>query len=112
MSASPASDVFRAVADPTRRAILDRLRAGESTVTDLAGPFDMTQPAISQHLRVLLDAGLVDAEWSGRQRVYRLNAQPLRGVFEWAALYRDLFFDPAGHAWRMTTRGGRTRKRR
>ena len=111
MSALPAVDVFRAVADPTRRAILDRLRAGESTVTDLAGPFDMTQPAISQHLRILLDAGLVDAEWSGRQRLYRLHAPPLRAVFEWAGMYRDLFFDPAGHAWRITRRGG-SRKRR
>ena len=103
--------VFRAVSDPTRRAILDRLREGESSVTDLAGPFDMTQPAISQHLRVLLDAGLVEAEWLGRQRVYRLNARPLREVFDWAGLYRDLFFDPAGHAWRITSRGARPRKR-
>jgi len=93
--------VFRAVADPTRRAMLDRLRTGELTASDLAEPFDMSQPAVSQHLRVLLDAGLVDAEQVGRQRVYRLNAEPLRGVFEWSSLYRDLFIDTVGHVWRI-----------
>lgn len=106
------TDVFRAVADPTRRAILDRLRAADLSVTDLAGPFDMTQPAVSQHLRILLDAGLVEAEQIGRQRLYRLNAQPLRAVFEWSALYRRLFIDPAGHAWRMAPRAPAPQKRR
>jgi DNA-binding transcriptional ArsR family regulator len=97
-------DVFRAVADPTRRAILDRLRSDELSVNDLAGPFDMTQPAISQHLRILLDAGLVEAEQVGRQRLYRLNAQPLHAVFEWSDQYRHLFIDPVGHAWRVAAR--------
>jgi DNA-binding transcriptional ArsR family regulator len=108
-------DVFRAVADPTRRALLDRLRDGDSTVTDLADPFDMTQPAVSQHLRVLLDAGLVEAEQAGRQRLYRLNARPLREVFEWSSLYRNLFMDPSGHAWRIAPRApapARKRSRR
>ena len=111
-SAAPAVDVFRAVADPTRRAILDRLRSAELSVNDLAGPFDMTQPAISQHLRVLLDAGLVEAEQVGRQRLYKLNAQPLREIFQWSGLYRDLFIDPAGHAWRITARPRQSRRRR
>jgi DNA-binding transcriptional ArsR family regulator len=115
MTAMTASvDVFRAVADPTRRAILDRLRAGERSVNDIAGPFDMTQPAVSQHLRILLEAGLVEAEWIGRQRLYKLNAQPLRDVFQWSSLYRDLFTDPSGHAWRLSRRtltaSKRTRK--
>jgi DNA-binding transcriptional ArsR family regulator len=108
-------DVFRAVADPTRRAILDRLRTGERSVNDLAGPFEMTQPAVSQHLRILLDAGLVEAEWIGRQRLYKLNPQPLREVFQWSSLYRDLFTDPSGHAWRIATKvaaSKRTRKAR
>ena len=109
-TAVPPVDVFRAVADPTRRAILDRLRAAELSVNDLAGPFDMSQPAISQHLRMLLDAGLVEAEQIGRQRLYRLNAQPLREVFQWSALYRHLFIDPAGHAWRISPRARPTRK--
>ena len=110
-SAGPSVDVFRAVADPTRRTILDRLRSDELSVTDLAGPFDMTQPAVSQHLRILLDAGLVEAEQIGRQRVYKLNAQPLHEVFEWSGQYRHLFIDPVGHAWRITTRSRAPRKR-
>jgi DNA-binding transcriptional ArsR family regulator len=101
MEAAETVDVFRAIADPTRRAMLDRLRAGDLSVSDLAGPFDMTQPAVSQHLRILRDAGLVRAEQVGRQRVYRLNARPLREVLDWASLYRNLFTDPAGHAWRV-----------
>jgi DNA-binding transcriptional ArsR family regulator len=113
MVAAQAVDVFRAVADPTRRAILDQLRVGELSVTDLARPFDMTQPAISQHLRILLDAGLVEAEQVGRQRLYKLHAQPLCEVFQWSSLYRTLFTDPACHAWRVTARerapGKRTR---
>ena len=112
VSGVSAVDVFRAVADPTRRAILDRLRSAELSVSDLAGPFDMTQPAISQHLRILLDAGLVEAEQIGRQRLYKLNAQPLREVFQWSGLYRHLFIDPAGHAWRITARPRQSRKRR
>ena len=110
MSASV--DVFRAVADPTRRAILDRLRAGERSANDLAGPFDMTQPAVSQHLRILLEAGLVEAEWIGRQRLYKLNAQPLREVFQWSSVYRDLFTDTSGHAWRITRGAPASRTRR
>ena len=104
MTAAQTQDVFRAVADPTRRALLDRLRATEQSVTDLAGPFHMTQPAISQHLRILRHAGLVRARQVGRQRVYRLDARPLRDVFEWTSLYRDLFTDPSGHAWRISKR--------
>ena len=98
------SATFAALADPTRRALLDRLRIDEQSVSDLAGPFRMTQPAISQHLRILRDAGLVGARQVGRQRVYRLDARPLRDVFEWANLYRDLFTDPSGHAWRISKR--------
>ncbi len=101
MRLASSCDVFRAIADPTRRALLDRLRAGDLPVSDLAGPFRMTQPAVSQHLRILRDAGLVRAEQVGRQRVYRLNPRPLRDVFEWASLYRSLFRDPAGHVWRV-----------
>jgi len=104
MAAVHARDVFRAVADPTRRALLDQLRTAEQSVTGLAGPFRMTQPAVSQHLRILRHAGLVRVRQIGRQRVYRLDARPLRDVFEWASLYRDLFTDPAGHAWRISKR--------
>jgi DNA-binding transcriptional ArsR family regulator len=105
-------DVFRAVADPTRRAMLDRLRDGGLSVSDLAGPFNMTQPAVSQHLRVLRHAGLVEVEQVGRQRHYRLNARPLRALFDWAGLYRHLFTDPAGHMWRISAGPRGIRKRR
>jgi DNA-binding transcriptional ArsR family regulator len=104
VAVAPSRDVFRAVADPTRRALLDLLRAEEQTVNGLAAPFHMTQPAISQHLRILRHAGLVRAQWVGRQRVYRLDARPLRQVFDWASLYRSLFTDPSGHVWRVSKR--------
>lgn len=81
-------DVFHAVADPTRRAILDRLRGGGVAVAELAAGFDMTRPAVSKHLRVLRDADLVREERDGRQRVYRLNPEPLRDVSQWIESYR------------------------
>jgi DNA-binding transcriptional ArsR family regulator len=98
-----AADVFRAVSDPTRRAMLDLLKTGERTAGELADPFDMTRPAVSQHLRVLQDAGLIRGRQDGRQRLYRINARPLRDVCRWAARYRELT-DPAGHVWRVRGR--------
>jgi len=80
-------DVFRAVADPTRRGLLDLLAGRDRPVSDLAGCFDMTLPAVSQHLRVLREAGLVEERRVGRHRFYRLNAQPLRGVAAWVSSY-------------------------
>ena len=112
VAATPAVDIFRAVADPTRRAILDRLRSADLSVSDLAGPFDMSQPAVSQHLRILLAAGLVEVRPIGRQRFYKLNADPLRAIYEWSGLYHDLFIDPVGHAWRISPRRLRSRNRR
>ena len=84
---APSLDVFRAISDPTRRALLDLLRISDRSVNELTEPFQMTQPAISQHLRVLRHAGLVRPRQVGRQRVYRLNAKPLREVRDWAARY-------------------------
>lgn len=104
MGATPSRDVFRAVADPTRRALLDKLRMAEQSVTSLAEPFGVSQPAISQHLKILRHAGLVRVRQDGRQRLYCLNAKPLREVYDWAGLYRNLFADPSGHAWRITKR--------
>jgi len=78
------ADVFRAVADPTRRDVLDLLRASDHTALELAAPFRLSQPAVSQHLRVLREAGLVRVRKSGRQRVYRLDATPLRELYDWA----------------------------
>lgn len=74
---------FFALSDPTRRAILARLATGEATVMELAQPFDMTQPAISRHLRVLQDAGLVSRRVDGTKRPCRLEAGGLEEVDEW-----------------------------
>ena len=83
--------VFRAVADPTRRGLLDLLRQGERSVTDLMGPFVITQPAMSQHLRVLREAGLVRHRRQGRQRIYSVDAEPLHEVFDWVARYETFW---------------------
>lgn len=90
---TPAIDPFVAVADPTRRAILDRLRAGEAPVSAIAADFDMSRPAVSRHLRVLREARLVRDRpgADGRQRVYALTAEPLREVLEWTAAYQTFW---------------------
>lgn len=85
------TDVFRAIADPTRREILDRLRAGPAPVNALAADFDLSRPAISKHLRVLRSAQLVSEERDGRERVYRLEPQRLQRVAGWIEGYRGLW---------------------
>ena len=89
--ARAANDVFRAIADPTRRAILDRLRAGPAPVNDLAAAFEQSRPAISKHLRVLREARLVSEQRSGRERVYRLHPMPLQTVVGWVEGYRSFW---------------------
>lgn len=94
-SSSPSSDtadVFRAIADPTRRAILDLLADGELAVKELQPHFAMSQPALSQHLRVLRDAELVSERQVGRLRIYRLTPQPLTDIRLWLARY-ERFWD-------------------
>ena len=92
MSRSAAStDVFMAITDPTRRALLDRLRGGEQPVKQLAEPFSMSLPAISQHLQVLCEVGLVSQRRKGRQRFYRLNPEPLKQVSDWIADYEQFW---------------------
>ncbi|WP_341527116.1 metalloregulator ArsR/SmtB family transcription factor [Nostoc sp. UHCC 0302] len=85
------ADVFVAIADPTRRALLDSLRAGEQSVKQLAEPFAMSLPAISQHLQVLCEANLVQMRKAGRQRLYRLNSEPLKLVSDWVAYYEQFW---------------------
>lgn len=85
------ADVFRAIADPTRRAILDRLRAGAAPVNDLAADFAQTRPAISKHLRVLRDARLVSERKVGRERYYALEAAPLARAAGWLEGYRGFW---------------------
>ena len=80
---------FAALADPTRRAILARLATGDATVTELAAPFAMSQPAISKHLRVLERAGLVSRGRDAQRRPCRLEAEPLKTATDWLADYRD-----------------------
>ncbi len=82
------TDVFRAIADPTRRAILDRLRAGSARAGDLAADFRQSRPAISKHLRVLRQARLVSDARIGRERVYSVEAVPLQRVAGWLEGYR------------------------
>src|SRR2546427_9285858 len=79
---------FAALADPTRRAILARLAAGEASVTELAKPFEMSMPAVSKHLKVLERAGLIARGRNRQWRPARLEAGPLREVAEWTERYR------------------------
>jgi len=79
---------FAALADPTRRAILARLASGEASVTELAEPFDMSQPAISKHLKVLERAGLISGGREAQRRPRRLEATPLAEATEWLENYR------------------------
>jgi DNA-binding transcriptional ArsR family regulator len=79
---------FSALADPTRRAILDRLAAGEASVTELAAPFRISLPAISKHLKVLERAGLIARARDRQRRPARLQGEPLKEVAEWAERYR------------------------
>ena len=79
---------FSALADPTRRAILARLAEGEATVMELAAPFEMTQPAISQHLKVLEDAGLVVRRIEGTKRPRRLAKAGVEAMDQWLAMLR------------------------
>jgi DNA-binding transcriptional ArsR family regulator len=85
------ADVFRAIADPTRRAILDRLRAGPTPVNELAAEFEQSRPAISKHLRVLREARLVSEQRSGRERLYELRPLPLQRVVGWVEGYRSFW---------------------
>ncbi len=86
-----ATDVFRAIADPTRRALLDRLRAGPAPVNALAADFQSSRPAISKHLRVLREAHLVSEHRSGRERFYRLEPASLQRVAGWVEGYRSFW---------------------
>jgi DNA-binding transcriptional ArsR family regulator len=79
---------FAALADPTRRAILARLAQGEASVMELAKPFDMSQPAISKHLKVLERAGLISRGRDAQRRPCRLEAVPLKDIAEWVEPYR------------------------
>ncbi len=110
--------VFAALADPTRRAILARLAAGEATVNELVEPFDLSQPTISKHLKVLERAGLVSRGREAQFRPVRLNAAPLETAAHWIGDYRRFWeesFDRldayASELHRKEKNHGRSRKR-
>jgi len=85
----PLDATFAALADPTRRAILARLASGEASVTELAAPFAVSQPAISKHLKVLERAGLVSRSRDAQRRPCRVEAKPLAQATEWLERYRQ-----------------------
>ena len=82
---------FAALADPTRRAILRRLAQGDASVTDLARPFDMSQPAISKHLKVLERAGLISRGRDAQRRPCRIEGRPLADASQWLEGYREIW---------------------
>ncbi len=86
------ASVFHAIADPTRRALLDLLSQGEQPVQALAEHFDMTLSAVSQHLRVLREAGLVSERREGRQRLYRFHPEQLAELAEWVRQHYERFW--------------------
>ncbi len=91
MPNDPLSEVFAALADPTRRAILARLAAGEATVTDLSEPFQMSAPAVTKHLKVLQRAGLISQSRQAQWRPCKLEAKPLQDASDWIAQYRQFW---------------------
>ena len=101
-------NVFRAVADPTRRELLDSLLSSEKAASELSARFSATQQAVSLHLQNLRKAGLVEVRKVGRFRRYRLKAQPILEIYEWTLKYKA-FFDPYGHAWAFAPAGKQRR---
>jgi DNA-binding transcriptional ArsR family regulator len=87
--AATTTDAFNAVAEPRRRQILDLLAQGELPVNDLVGLLGLAQPQVSKHLRVLREVDLVRVRDEGRQRLYRLNAEPLRPLYDWLSKYEQ-----------------------
>ena len=85
--------MFDVVAEPNRRRLLDVLRGGERSVGELVGELGLSQPAVSKHLRVLREAGLVDVTASAQRRLYRLRPEPLREIDEWLTPYRAAWRD-------------------
>lgn|SRR5690554_5256587 len=83
--------LFRALGDPTRRAVIERLREGPASTSELARPFGMALPSFLQHLAVLEEAGLVTSTKEGRVRTYRLTPEPLQAAEDWLGTQRDLW---------------------
>jgi DNA-binding transcriptional ArsR family regulator len=112
-AASSSQSIFHALADPTRRRLLEDLAAGPRPAGKLAGDFSSSRPAVARHLRVLRDAGLVRVRPHGRERVYALDARPLKSVARWVARYEALWNErpdePGEHPAKPGRMGKRTR---
>jgi DNA-binding transcriptional ArsR family regulator len=91
MTTDRLSSIFSALADPTRRAILARLASGEASVGELSEPFQMSKPAVSKHLKVLEQAGLIAKSRAAQWRLCRLEGAPLREVADWMEPYRSFW---------------------
>lgn len=89
--AATTTDVFNAVAEPRRREVIGRLARGECTVNDLVATLGLAQPAVSKHLRVLRQVGVVTVRAAGRHRYYRLDARELKPLHDWVKLYERLW---------------------
>jgi DNA-binding transcriptional ArsR family regulator len=114
MSPDRLSLTFSALADPTRRAILGRLSRGGASVTELAGPFDMSLPAISKHLRVLERCGLIARGREAQWRPCRLKAKPMKEAVDWLEHYRRFWeqsFDRLDHYLRELQAKGKNQRR-
>jgi DNA-binding transcriptional ArsR family regulator len=100
------STLFDVLADPSRRRVLDLLRDDDHTVTELVDALDMSQPAVSKHLRVLRDAGLVEARVDAQRRIYTLCPEPLADVDAWLAPYRKFWRGKLASLQRHLARDG------
>lgn len=96
-------DTFTALADPTRRHIVETLAAGESSFGELADRFEMSRPAVSQHLKVLRDAGIVTSRADAQRRIYRLNDDSLQELEDWLAKVRDYWSERLDRLERLLT---------
>ena len=107
------ADVFQTLADPTRRQIVEVLRAGECAVNDIVGAMDIDQSGVSRHLRILAEAGFVEVRPDGPWRLYSLRPEPFRELDAWLNGYRRLWearLDRFGEALRRPKRAARRRK--
>ena len=119
---SSVESVFEIIAEPNRRAILNLLASSERSVGEIERELDMTQPTVSKHLRVLREAGFVEAEVDAQRRLYRLNPQPLKEVDDWLAPFREFWsthldalerhLDRMHRSTRTTRTKRKTRRRR
>jgi DNA-binding transcriptional ArsR family regulator len=105
------SDVFRLLAEPSRRLLLETLRHGERSVSQLVDETRMSQPSVSKQLRLLLDAGLVSLRKVGRQHVYAIDGRPLREAAEWLTYYERFWLEGLSRLDRALTRPARLRGR-